>query len=397
MATTLRNDIYQGLAERKVQAQEVQPELPDATQPATPQPAPNSAQLEIKPITNKVIEVTPPKPAATASAVPPPPAKAKDGFYTQTYRQMFGDVQPESEQDKAKRLKREKSRETIANLSDALANVANIWGTIKGADPIKLSSLSEANRKRYEYALNHRKQNDDVYRRGLMQAMQSDIQDSKQQARHEATQAQQQREYERKLNKDAADAEFKRRDWLYHADRNAAKDKLDADKFSHQKEQDKIRARISQQNANTAAQRVRALEARTSGTGAGKMTEFAMSDGSVVSIPKSLEKDYYADVYDAIARVVNEPEYKNNPDVKRVIDAGMMVYDSMGMVSRSSQQRDAVHALAKQIPEVEQYMKERAKQYNARPTTEYPNNDELEINQEADEIDELLNDLIPNM
>lgn len=370
-------------------------------------------------------------------------AQQQAGVYSQMYQRIFGNKEPETEEQRKKREKREKATMTIANLSDALANVANIWGTSKGALSVDLSSMSDTTRKRYDYLKQQRERNEDAYLRGLYQAMNSDMQESRQQARHQAQQDQRDREHLYKIWKDDRDNEYKIK-------QDEAKAKFENDKFEEQKKLNE--ANIEAKKQATAANWARtnayaknlaskAASQKTAGGQDVKVLQFAMSDGTGISVPKMYEKDYYADVYDVLAAAVDKPE---NQEIKKVIDVNMLKHNTLGMVSRGTQQRDAVHALAKHFPEVEQYMKDRAGQLwagigqqpseaniipvapdadeneaainsggdteDAQPedatqdTTSYPNQQEIAVEEETpepeeeyDEIDDLLQELIPNM
>lgn len=366
-------------------------------------------------------------------------AQQQAGVYSQMYQRIFGNKEPETEEQRKKREKREKATMTVANLSDALANVANIWGTSKGALSVDLSSMSDTTRKRYDYLKQQRERNEDAYLRGLYQAMNSDMQESRQQARHQAQQDQRDREHLYKIWKDD-------RDNTYKIKQDEAKAEFENDKFEEQKKLNEANIEAKKQAtaanwARTNAYVNKTASQKTAGGQDVKVLQFALSDGTGVSVPKMYEKDYYADVYDVLAAAVDKPE---NQEIKKVIDVNMLKHNTLGMVSRGAQQRDAVHALAKHFPEVEQYMKDRAGQLwagigqqpseaNITPvapdtdeneaiinsggdmgdtqpeaapqgTTSYPNQQEIAVEEETlepeeeyDEIDDLLQELIPNM
>lgn len=319
----------------------------------------------------------------------------KQGVYSQMYSQLFNNQQPESPEEIAKREKREKTRQTIANLSDSLAHVANVWGAIKGGAPAKLSSLSDANRRRYEYANKQRLENTDAWQRGMFKAQTLDMQNDKQDAILKAQQEEAQRKYDFDVQKAQQENERKDLEFKFRVEEAERKHKLDAEKAAAEKEYRDGMIEVARTNAATSARRADAYSnsSKTTGTGANKMIQFAMADGSVVEAPKALENDYYADVHKVLTDVVLKSGDEN---------AMKFLNEQIGMFStRSQKQKEDIHALAKRYPEVEAYMKQRAQEYMAgsnMPTSAI--NQDADIDDEGENIDPImqaLENIYPNM
>lgn len=317
----------------------------------------------------------------------------KQGIYSQMYSQLFNNQQPESPEEIAKREKREKTRQTIANLSDSLAHVANVWGTIKGGVPAQLSSLSEANKRRYEYANRQRIENADAWQRGMFKAQTLDMQNDKQDAILKAQQEAAQRKHDFDVQKAKEENERKDLEFKFKVDEAERKHKLDAEKTAADKEYKQGLLEISKSNAESNRVRANAYSSKTTGTGANKMVQFAMADGSVVEVPKALEKDYYADVHKVLTDVVLKSGDEN---------AMKFLNEQIGMFSTKSQkQKEDIHAEAKRYPEVEAYMKQRAQEYMAGSNNMATNSvNPDDIDDEIEDIDpvmQALENLIPNM
>ena len=315
----------------------------------------------------------------------------KQGVYSQLYSQLFNNQQPESPEEIAKREKREKTRQTIANLSDSLAHVANVWGAIKGGTPAKLSSLSDANKRRYEYANRQRLENTDAWQRGMFKAQTQDMQNDKQDAIFKAQQEAAQRKHDFEVKKAQQENERKDLEFKFKVEEAERKHKLDEEKAKADKEYKQGLLEISKSNAESNRVRANAYSTKTTGTGANKMIQFAMSDGSVVEVPDKLKKDYSSDVHKVLTDVVTQAGDAN---------AMKFLTEEIGMLtSRSQKQMEDVHSLAKRYPEVEAYMKQRAQEYMAGSniTTSSINPD---IDDEVEDIDpvmQALENLIPNM
>lgn len=349
----------------------------------------NKANKTVQPTQVEVPITTEPAPAPivdqTQVEVP------KQGVYSQMYSQLFSNQQPESPEEVAKREKLEKSRQRITGLSDSLAHVANVWGTIKGGVPANLSSLSEANKRRYEYAKQQRLKNTDAWQRGMFKAQTLDMQNDKQDAIFQAQQEAAQRKYDFDVKKAQDESDRKDLEFKFKVDEAEKKHKLDTDKLVADKQYKQSLLEISKSNAESNRVRANAYSAKTTGTGANKMVQFAMADGSVVEVPKALEKDYYADVHKVLTDVVLKSGDEN---------AMKFLNEKIGMFSTKSQkQKEDIHAEAKRYPEVEAYMKQRAQEYMAGSniTTSSINPD---IDDEVEDIDpvmQALENLIPNM
>ena len=316
----------------------------------------------------------------------------KQGVYSQLYTSLFSNQKPESPEEIAKREKREKTRQTIANLSDSLAHVANVWGAIKGGTPAKLSSLSDANKRRYEYANRQRLENTDAWQRGMFKAQTQDMQNDKQDAIFKAQQEAAQRKHDFEVKKAQQENERKDLEFKFKVEEAERKHKLDEEKAKADKEYKQGLLEISKSNAESNRVRANAYSTKTTGTGANKMIQFAMSDGSVVEVPDKLKKDYYSDVHKVLTDVVTQAGDEN---------AMKFLTEEIGMLtSRSQKQMEDVHSLAKRYPEVEAYMKQRAQEYMAGSniTTSSVNPDDIDDEiEDIDPVMQALENLIPNM
>ena len=269
------------------------------------------------------------------------------------YKTLHKDLEPESAEEAAARERREQRNSTLMALSDGLAGIANIWGATKGATPADLSSMSEPNRMRYEYAKRERERNTDAWRKGIFNSRMQDIQNrqANEQAHLKAERAKEERAYKRSRDKIAdtykdKELEFKQAE----AERKA---EMEAQKFEEQKRKNLADEQIKQR---TIALAEKQSSSRGPNTGATiKTAMFALSDGKSIHVPEDLKYDYYADVYDVLSR---EAEKKGD---NAIID---FMNQSQGIgITKSSVMRDAVHLYGKKYPEVEKYMIKRAEEY----------------------------------
>lgn len=269
------------------------------------------------------------------------------------YKTLHKDLEPESAEEAAAREKRERRNSTLMALSDGLAGIANIWGAAKGATPADLSSLSEANRMRYEYAKRERERNMDAWRRGVFTSRMQDIQSrqASEQAALKAQRDKEEREYKRGRDK-IADT-YKDKDLAFKQAEAERKAEMEAQKFEEQKRKNLADEKIRQR---TIALAEKQSSSRGPNTGATiKTAMFALSDGKSIHVPEDLKYDYYADVYDVLSR---EAEKKGD---NTIID---FMNQSQGIgITKSSVMRDAVHLYGKKYPEVEKYMIKRAEEY----------------------------------
>lgn len=239
------------------------------------------------------------------------------GAYEQLWTKLYDGVEgePESQEDIEKREKREKRNANISALADALGGVANIWGSIKGATPMDLSSMSEANKRRYDYAKDRRERNQEAWRRGMFNARANDMnalakseQDKRRAKEKEA--AQKYREGQDKI---------KRRQWLakYVFDTEQAKQKAELDRLKFfetlwKNEEDlKIRKRTIALAEKKASDELN--------NNSGKVTRFGLSDGSNITVPDDLKGSYVADVYNKLVNAAGDATIDSNGNTKNPI------------------------------------------------------------------------------
>jgi hypothetical protein len=302
------------------------------------------------------------------------PLSQGGGVYETLFKTLNKNIEPETPQQAAEREKRERTNANILALSDALSNVANVFFTSKGAAPQRPVSLSEVNRRRYEYAKAQRERNNDAWTRGVYNSRINDLQ-SEAAAKQAAYKAQQ--------DKQKFELEQKEKDRNYLI--NVGKLKLEESKLLSDAELNKMKmeeqkrlnnARLANERARINLEKERIAQEKDQNGNTYKVVRFGLSDGSNVAVPADLKDDYYADVYN---KLVEESQKQGKyQSVKTLLES------SAGIgVPTSYARRDVIHTLAKEFPEVEQYMKERARQYSdyytsppavkAQPTPGSPN------------------------
>lgn len=290
-----------------------------------------------------------------------PFANENKGFYSTMYDTMFAGGRPETEQEKAKRERRERANMNISALGDSLAHVANIWGATQGATPARLSSLAGAQRARYDYADRLRRDNEQSWKRGAYQARIADMSTRKQEQANKAAIEQANRNYAYKIYRDEVADEQKANKQLYDEEQAAKLWDYKTKILNETQRSNKVKESISSMNAATSRERNAILRENKANGKPTKTVSFALSDGKAIDVPESLKNDYIADVFDVLSKSVQK-----SGDIN---DINMLKYNELGMIPRSTTQRDAVHILAKKYPEVEKYMKERAEQYNMQSDT----------------------------
>lgn len=273
-----------------------------------------------------------------------PFAAENRGFYSTMYGQLFGDNAPETPEEKSKREKRERSRSVIAALGDGLSSIANIWGSTQGATTMNLTSLSEANRRRYEYADNLRRKNEDTWKHGILQARIGDMNLRRQDAAAKAQAARWKQEQNYKAQKDTrdflakqAESEDKKMQQLF--DNNLAIEKL-----AEQKRTNKTRESIGWANANTAKERANKP----------KMAQFSVGSGNTVDVPDDNKYMFAADVY---RKLVEASGGSQSPVLK------FYETEIEGAVPNSSAMLNAINYYIEDFPEVQKYMYQRAQKY----------------------------------
>lgn len=276
------------------------------------------------------------------------------GALENMWKMLNKDLEPESPEQAEAREKRERRNQTLYSLADGLANIANIWGASQGATPINLSSLSDVNRQRYEYAKQQREKNADAWKRGVFQSRMGDIesrQSAIQAARKSAVEEQKRQD---KLAKEKRDAEMAEQKFKLEEKKLQSSTELDKLKFDESVRANKARESISKQNVSIARERVEID--KNKGTGKDmKVARFALADGSNVTVPEDMKYDYYADVFNVLSQ---EAEKTGDNSVMEFMESNAMLD-----IPKSSVMRDVVHSYAKKYPAVQDYMKQRAQEY----------------------------------
>jgi len=223
-----------------------------------------------------------------------------DGAMETMYKMLHKEQEPESAEEAAARERREQRNSTLMALSDGLAGIANIWGAAKGATPADLSSMSEPNRMRYEYAKRERERNTDAWRKGVFNSRMQDIQNrqANEQAVLKAQKEQEEREYKRGRDKKAD--EYKEREFEFKKSEAERKAELEAKKFEELQKKNEADLKIRQRTIALAEKKAAADLNNTSGTGIKKVVRFGLKNGTNITVPDDLKGSYVADVYNRL-------------------------------------------------------------------------------------------------
>ena len=321
-------------------------------------------------------EPAPVKPATTAVTASPsvvpdpkqviPTMEQHNPIFTQgggaleaMYKTLHKDLEPESAEEAAAREKRERRNSTLMALSDGLAGIANIWGAAKGATPVDLSSMSEPNRMRYEYAKRERERNTDAWRKGVFNSRMQDIQNrqANEQAFLKAEREEEERTYKRSRDKIAdtykdKELEFKQ-----------AEAELKAQKFEEQKSKNLADEKIRQRAIALAEKKAAADLNNTSGTGIKKVVRFGLKNGTNITVPDDLKGSYVADVYNKLVDAAGDATIDRNGNTTNPI-LSFMKFQFGQKEPGLSEMMTAIQLYASEYG-VEDYMIERANQYTA--------------------------------
>lgn len=272
------------------------------------------------------------------------------GAIESIYRAFNKRKEPESEQERQARLKREQANRNLFALSDALANIANLWSTSKGAAPQRLTSLSDINRQRYEYAEQQRRANEDAWTKAIINAKMADINNRLAQQKISAQQAQKEKEMLYKMQKDLYDVALKEKELGLKEKKTLSDMELAKKELEEKQRANKAREALGRKEIELREKSMEMKKEETPTT-----VRFGLSDGSNIEVPKDLSSDFYADVYNKLFDVANKNKDK---EILALADKDPSLF-----VPKSQIMRDAVHSYARKYPEVEEYMKERANQY----------------------------------
>jgi len=279
------------------------------------------------------------------------------------YKTLFKDQEPESAEEAAARERREQRNSTLMALSDGLAGIANIWGATKGATPADLSSMSEPNRMRYEYAKRERERNTDAWRKGIFNSRMQDIQNrqANEQAHLKAEREKEERAYKRSRDKIAdtykdKELEFKQAE----AERKA---ELETMKFEELQKKNEADLKIRQRTVALAEKKAAAALNNTSGTGIKKVVRFGLKDGTNITVPDDLKGSYVADVYNKLVDAAGDATIDSKGETTNPI-LSFMKFQFGQKEPGLSEMMTAIQLYASEYG-VEDYMIERANQYTA--------------------------------
>lgn len=290
------------------------------------------------------------------------PLSRGGGALETMYKTLHKDLEPESPEQAAEREKRERRNSNIVALSDALSGIANIWGATKGAAPMDLSSMSEANRMRYEYAKREREGNKDAWRRGVFNARIQDVnaRNAAERARQEALEKEKERQY--KIGRDKSADAFKEKEFTLkksEADRKAELDRL---KFEEEQKKNAADLKIRQRTVALAEKKAAESLDNTSGSGPKKVVRFGLKDGTNITVPDDLKGSYVADVYNQLVQAAGDTKVNANGETKNPI-LSFMKFHYGQKEPGLSEMMTAIELYKDKYPGIETYMIERANQY----------------------------------
>lgn len=293
--------------------------------------------------------------ASTESAEPQYDNPFSGGFRSTLWDKLNPDLIPETPEEAALRERRDRSRSTIAAISDGLAGIANMWGTVGGAENIKLSSLSDVNRQRMEKARELRDRYRDAYSRGKLQSEVMDH-DEKLGAQKEAKADA--RYEEDKTYKRAQDlkAEVRQKDQDELTKRKVEQGIVQSDELhpgNLEKQKLELKAKEAQIRASNAA--ASAALAKNAGVNEGlttKVKTYSLSDNRMVNIPDAIHDSFMADVYNYM---VQQSGLDGAAFDKALMESEVGVNESS-----AAKMRTAVISLATKFPGTEDFMMKRA-------------------------------------
>lgn len=282
------------------------------------------------------------------------------GVYEQLWERLFGgsEGQPESEEEIEEREKRERRNATISALGDAISGIANIWGATKGATPMDLSSLSEANKMRYDYAKERRERNQEAWRRGMYNARANDMKALAlaEEARRKAEEKAAAQKYKEEQDR------IKHEQWKtkYDFDVEQAKQKAELDRLKFEETQKKNEAdrRIRERTIALAEKKANdALNNKSE-----KVTRFGLSDGTNITVPDDLKGSYVADVYNKLVDAAGDATIDSNGNTKNPI-LSFMKFQYGQKEPGLNEMMTAIQLYKDEYPGIEDYMINRAKEY----------------------------------
>lgn len=279
------------------------------------------------------------------------------------YKTLHKDLEPESAEDAEARERRERRNSTLMALSDGLAGIANIWGATKGATPMDLSSMSEPNRMRYEYAKRERERNTDAWRKGIFNSRMQDIQNrqANEQAHLKAQKEQEEREYKRSRDK-IADT-YKDKELAFKQTEAERKAAIEQQKFEEQKRKNQADEKIRLRTVALAERKAASELNNTSGTGIKKVVRFGLKNGTNITVPDDLKGSYVADVYNKLVDAAGDATIDAQGNTANPI-LSFMKFQFGQKEPGLTEMMTAIQLYASEYG-VEDYMIERANQYTA--------------------------------
>ena len=289
------------------------------------------------------------------------------GAYEQLWEKLYGGVEgePESQEDIEEREQRERRNATISALGDALGGIANIWGATKGATPMDLSSLSEANKRRYDYAKERRERNQEARRRGMYTAGAQDINaqvraeeraEQLRRAAEEKAAAQKYREEQDKIKEEQWQTKYD-----FDTEQARKKEELDRQKFEETQRKNEADQKIRKRTIALAEKKANAALNNSLNNASGKVTRFGLADGTNITVPDDLRGSYVADVYNQLVNAAGDATIDRNGNTKNPI-LSFMKFQYGQKEPGLNEMMTAIQLYASEYG-MEEYMIDRANEY----------------------------------
>lgn len=322
-----------------------------------------------EPVQNVATEVAsiPAQSSVPASSIPKmeqysPIFSQGGGAIESMYKLLHQDQEPESSEGTEKREEREKRNSNLMSLVDGLSGIANVWGAMKGAAPIKQESLSQANRYRYEYAKKEREANKDAWRRGVFNSRLQDISNRQAAEQAKLAAAEKERQFQYKAYQDKLKNDQWEKRFAFDADQATFKNDMEAKKFEELQKKNAADLKIRQRAVAVAEKNAQTALTKVHNAAGGKVVRFGLSDGTNITVPNDLKGSYVADVYNRLVGAAGGANIDSKGQSSNPI-LSFMKYHYGQKEPGLSEMMTAIQLYKDKYPGIEDYMTERAGQY----------------------------------
>lgn len=338
-----------------LKTKELQPEPTVAKRPEPQADTTAAATEAIRPLEVQPIAA---QPAESAQQVNRTQIYNPDAnFYQNAFQALNKSNAPETEAEMKAREKKEKARSTIFALADGLSHIANIWGATRGAAPMQISSLSDANRQRYEYADEIRRRNTDRYNAGTLNAMGMDRQEATRRAQEKYRMDIDQRNWDRTIERDkVSDDRWQQSTEATQAYREQQQ-RLAQDKFKYDKEQ-------NERNYKLNVQKLNAQIAKNGDNGGDKyysdpknFTIIPGTGGNPIAIPRNVGEGFYNKYAQKIKALNDKDTNKEKKDLR------MSLMNSYFDSPNTNANQAIVESFLQDFPELENELSNEVNQF----------------------------------